>query len=35
MFKQYSPHAAKTTSVLVLCLMASTLSLRGQDGLSA
>ena len=32
MFKQSSPNAGKTASVLVLCLMASTLSLRGQDG---
>jgi chitinase len=32
MFKQSSPNAGKTVSVLVLCLMASTLFLRGQDG---
>jgi chitinase len=31
MFKQSSINAVKTASVLVLCLMASTLSLRAQD----
>jgi chitinase len=32
MFKQFSTNAGKAASVLVLCLMASTISLRGQDG---
>jgi chitinase len=32
MFKQSSINAVKTASVLVLCLMAFTMSLRGQDG---
>src|SRR5260370_39301292 len=31
MFKQSSINAVKTASVLVLCLMASTLSLRAED----
>src|SRR3954471_9537839 len=31
MFKQFSINTIKTASVLVLCLIASTLSLRGQD----
>jgi chitinase len=32
MFKQFSTNAGKAASVLVLCLMASTMSLRGQNG---
>jgi chitinase len=32
MFNQFSTNAGKAASVLVLCLMASTMSLRGQDG---
>ena len=31
MFNQFSTNAGKAASVLVLCLMASTMSLRGQD----
>ena len=32
MFKQFSTNAGKAASVLVLCLMAFTMSLRGQNG---
>ena len=32
MFTQFSTNAGKAASVLVLCLMASTMSLRGQNG---